>query len=219
MKSRLPLIQIKKFRSLGSVLGWAVGAAVLATLLLQVAESRKETRALQASLAAALNRPPPPLPPPLREAPIELADVMTKLQRHANKLYFSGKMENWKLADFYIEEIEETVKAISKKDIMDGQINVSGLMAGLILPEIEALENVVSKKDLPGFEKHYQALVTSCNACHEAAKRPYLVIELPRTPIFDNQRYAPVLPAVAPLASSAGATPDTLATSIHPREK
>ena len=218
MKSRLQLLQNKKLRSLGSVLGWAVGAAVLAILLMQVAESRKETRALQASLAAALNRPPPPLPPPCEE-PIELADVMTKLQRHANKLYFSGKMENWKLADFYIEEIEETVKAISKKDIMDGQINISGLMAGLILPEIEALENVVSKKDLPGFEKHYQALVTSCNACHEAAKRPYLVIELPRTPIFDNQRYAPVLPAAAPLASSAGATPAPLATSIPHREK
>ena len=78
-----------------------VATAVATVALVQIAEGRKETAALKSSLAAVLNRPPPPPPP---EPPVEVADVMTKLQRHANKLYFAGKHENWKLADFYIDE-------------------------------------------------------------------------------------------------------------------
>src|SRR5262249_43448566 len=149
-----------------SGVGFVAVAGILTYLLAQVAEFKKETRSLRASLAAAMNRPAPAAPAPaprLRppEEPIELADIMTKLQRHANKLYFAGKLENWKLADFYVEEIEETVKSIAKKDIMEGPINISGLMSGLILPEIEELERVASERDVPGFETHYKALVSA----------------------------------------------------------
>ncbi|HEY2952878.1 MAG TPA: hypothetical protein VGK40_09860 [Verrucomicrobiae bacterium] len=191
-----------KCKALISTLGIVAVAGVLTYLLVQVAGFKKETVALRASLAAAMNRPAPALPaahPRPPQEPIELADVMTKLQRHANKLYFAGKLENWKLADFYIEEIEETVKAIAKKDIMEGPINISGLMSGLILPEIEELERVASQSDVPGFEKHYKALVTACNACHVAANKPYIVIDQPRTPVFDNQHYEPLIPASAPV--------------------
>ena len=192
-----------------SAFGIVATAGILTYLLVQVAGFKMETRALRASLAVAMNRPAPALPvarPRPPQEPIELADVMTKLQRHANKLYFAGTLQNWKLADFYIEEIEETVKAISKKDIMEGPINISGLMDGLILPEIEELERVVSQQDVPGFAKHYQALVDSCNACHTAANRPYLVIDQPRTPAFDNQHYEPLIPALAPVAGHGDTT-------------
>lgn len=185
-----------------SILGLPT-ATVLAVLLVQTAELRKETRTLKSSLAAALNRPPPPAPRAPRAPappPIEVADVMTKLQRHANKLYFAGERQNWKLADFYVEEIEETAKAFSKLDVMHGQVNVSGLMGALILPEIEELERAVSEADSPAFRKHYQTLISNCNACHTAANLPFIVIQDPKTPVYDNQRYEPVtaLTQVAP---------------------
>jgi hypothetical protein len=126
------------------------------------------------------------------EEPVEIADIMTKLQRHANKLFFAGKRENWPLADFYVEEIEETVKEVAKKNILDGPVNVSGLMPALILPEILELERAVSQKDVPAFNSHYQALTASCNACHVATRRAYLVIDSPRTPAYDNQHYEPL---------------------------
>ena len=166
-----------------------VTAAAVTFLFTQMSALKTETRALQASLTAALNKPPPPPPP---EPPVEIADIMAAFQRHANKLYFAGQSANWKLADFYIEEIEEAAKAFSKKDVMHGKINVSGLMGALILPEIEELESVVSYQDMAGFQKHYRALINNCNACHTAANLSFIVIQEPRTPIYDSQRYEPV---------------------------
>src|SRR5947208_2029132 len=120
-------------------LGTAVTALFLAYLLSQVQVLKVEARSLRASLALAKNAPPPPAvaqatakPAPAPETPVEIADIMTKLQRHANKLYFAGKFENWPLADFYVEEIEETVNDVARKEIMDRQVNISGLMPALM---------------------------------------------------------------------------------------
>ena len=65
-------------------------------------------------------------------------------------------------------------------------------MPALILPEILELERAVSQKDVPAFNSHYQALTASCNACHVATRRAYLVIDSPRTPAYDNQHYEPL---------------------------
>jgi hypothetical protein len=186
-----------------------VTATGLAALLVQTVELRKETRTLKASLVEILKRPPvpPPPTPPESTAPlIEVADVMTKLQRHANKLYFAGQHENWKLADFYVEEIEETAKAFSKMNVMHGQVNVSGLMGALILPEIEELERAVSEADGAAFHKHYQALISNCNACHTAARLPFIVVQDPKSPAYDNQRYEPLTAVAGSTAASPAAT-------------
>jgi len=169
-------------------LGLAITATVLLStyLLFHVAELEKQTKALKASLNLAL------ADKPKTQEPVELADVMEKLQRHSNKLYFAGRSENWDLAAFYLEEIEETVKGIEKKDVMEGQINISGLMQGLILPEVEKLETAVKSKDNQSFQKQYHALTSSCNACHVTANHPYIVIQAPHVPVMDNQQYEPI---------------------------
>ena len=123
--------------------------------------------------------------------PVELADVMDKLQRHANKLFFSGKYENWPLAAFYVEEIEETVQALAMKEVLSGQMNVSAVMPPLLLPIIEELEHAVVDQDRARFQKHYQELIFSCNSCHAASQHAFIVIEDPRTPACDNQRFEP----------------------------
>ena len=156
---------------------------VLALLLLtQVRSARTEQRALQTevrSLRVALPAP---------EA-VELADVMEKLQRHSSKLYFAGKLANWPLAAFYLEELEEVVEDIARKNVLDGHINISGLMPGLILPEVEKLEAAVASQNQPVFLERYHDLTASCNACHVASNHPFVVIQEPTAPPLDNQRY------------------------------
>lgn len=191
-----------------SILG-LVTATVLTVLLTQTIELRKETRTLKASLEEVLKRPVAPPPPSPSEPPpptVEVADVMTKLQRHANKLYFAGQHENWKLADFYVEEIEETAKAFSKMNVMHGQVNVSGLMGALILPEIEELERAVSEADGAAFQRHYKTLLSNCNACHTSARLPFIVVQDPKTPAYDNQRYDRVTAIAGGTAEGAAAT-------------
>jgi hypothetical protein len=194
------------------------GAIVAALVLyVQITRLKEETNWLKASLAQTVvarelrsSRPAPSAAPAAAPAPaaavspaapvptgeegeMELAGVMAKLQLHANKLYFAGSRQNWALADFYVEEIEETVKDICKRrNIMHGQINISGLMPALLLPEVEKLEATVARKDPVAFRENYTALTAACNACHTAARKAFIVIEDPRTPALDNQRYEPV---------------------------
>jgi hypothetical protein len=187
----------------------AIAAALV--LYVQLARLKEETNWLKSSLAQtvvarelASSRPAPPAPAPTgspspvatapagEEGEMELAGVMAQLQLHANKLYFAGSRQNWALADFYVEEIEETAKDIAhRKNVMHGQINISGLMPALLLPEVEKLESAVARKDPVAFRENYTALTTACNACHTAAKKAFIVIEDPRTPALDNQRYDP----------------------------
>lgn len=169
-------------------LSLAITATILLAtyLLFHVAALEEQTKILKASLNLALSEQPK------AEEAVELADIMEKLQRHSNKLYFAGRAQNWDLAAFYLEEIEETVKGIEKKDIMEGQINISGLMQGLILPEVEQLEAAVQRKDSQLFQKQYGALTSSCNACHVTANHPYIVIQPPQVAVMDNQRFEPI---------------------------
>jgi len=206
-----------KFSSVLNLVG-TVGAIVAAAILyVQLVHLKEETAWLKSSFSQTVvarelssSRPAPPIAPRPAPAPVPvispaaavqteegemaLAAVMAKLQLHANKLYFAGSRQNWALADFYVEEIEETVKDICKRqNIIIGQINISGLMPALLLPEVEKLEATVARKDPVAFRENYTALTAACNACHTAARKPFIVIEDPRTPALDNQRYEPVV--------------------------
>jgi hypothetical protein len=186
------------------------GIVVIAWLLVEVDQLKVQARSLETALEQSKNPPPfvqqhsesrraPAAQPIVVRAPepVEIGDIMTKLQRHANKLYFAGEHRNWELAAFYLEELEETVKGIANKDIMEGQVNVSGLMQGVLVPEVETLEEKLPHQNLDEFRQQYRALIKGCNSCHEATKHPYIRIIEPRTPIFDNQDYDPVT-AVSP---------------------
>lgn len=41
-------------------------------------------------------------------------EFMSSIQIHHNKLWFAGQNKNWKLADFEVHEIMESVEAIQK---------------------------------------------------------------------------------------------------------
>jgi len=132
------------------VCGGCIWLLAFCWLALQVNQLKVEARSLAAELEhgreislPGLAKPTPQVMQVLPQAvalppaePIEIADIMTKLQRHMNKLYFAGENQNWDLAAFYLEEVEETVKGVANKNIMEGQVNVSGLMQGVLVPDI-----------------------------------------------------------------------------------
>jgi hypothetical protein len=72
----------------------------------------------------------------------------------------------------------------------------------LLNPIILQLERDVAVKDSVEFDKHYQNLIANCNNCHATTKRPFLVIDLPHAPAYDNQHYEPV-PQAVPVQAAA----------------
>lgn len=123
------------------------------------------------------------------EEEIEVAVVMSHIQRHANKLFFAGNKANWPLASFYVHELEESMEEIEDGRIIEDDINISKLMKAMGIPALEVLEDAIEKKNVEEFNSAYVNLVTNCNSCHQASGHPYIVIINPTTPALDNQQF------------------------------
>jgi hypothetical protein len=126
------------------------------------------------------------------ERSYELAEGMHYLQIYMNKLWFAGIEQNEPLTRFYLHELEEFMWDIVSRDITSRGKNVSELMQAMAMPQLALLENQLDKGDKVSFVMGYQGLMNSCNSCHIAVERPYLVIDLPKQPVLDNQLFKPI---------------------------
>jgi len=124
-----------------------------------------------------------------REEDFELAEPMGQMLQFMDKLYFAGKEENWELASFYLHEIEEQAESIVEADIQEGGVNLSHLVDGMLVPQVEALEQVVEGEGRIEFESAYRGLVDKCNACHEGTKHHFIRIKVPEKSMFTNQQF------------------------------
>jgi hypothetical protein len=112
-----------------------------------------------------------------------LGEFMSGIQVHHAKLWFAGSAGNWKLADFEIGEIKETLDDVEKycKD----RPEVSSLP--MIRPAVDSVSAAVGAGNLPAFNHAFMLLTTFCNNCHRATKHEFNVIKVPDTPPFTNQ--------------------------------
>jgi len=119
----------------------------------------------------------------------ELADAMTKLQRHINKLWFAGKNKNWELANFYAHEIEEVMEEVEKREVMEEGVNISKLIPLMGYPAVKKVEEAIKQEDIEAFNLEYANLITNCNSCHKTSKYSFIQIKIPESPVMDNQYY------------------------------
>jgi hypothetical protein len=124
------------------------------------------------------------LTPGLHSMMVELA------MRHAS-VWFAGDAQNWELADYMVHELEEVAELIADVHPEYDGVAVATLMAQLTLPVIEEVEAAVDARDHGAFVAAYDRLTTSCNACHTAASRAFIVIQRPTAPPLTNLRYTP----------------------------
>jgi hypothetical protein len=123
--------------------------------------------------------------------PYPLGEQMGYLQRYVEKLYFAGQARNWELADFYAHEVGETADDIMAAKIVDEGVEVSQLMATMLPPAEQGVQEAVQAKDPALFQSRYAALVSTCNACHQDAKHGFMKITVPERPSVTNQSFAP----------------------------
>lgn len=121
---------------------------------------------------------------------IEVADVMTTLQRHMNKLWFAGKNENWPLAAFYIKEMNEAMDDISRNKVKDEHGNdLSKLIEIMGRKPLDQLDAGVKAQETTKFKDNYLDMINGCNSCHTVTKHEFIVIQPPTVPAYDNQVY------------------------------
>jgi hypothetical protein len=115
-------------------------------------------------------------------------EFMSAIQAHHAKLWFAGTSKNWKLADFELKEITESIEDIKQFETDRKETKT----IGMIEPALDSVALAVSKNDEPLFEKHFKQLTNTCNSCHKANEFEFNVVKIPTVQAFSNQEFKPV---------------------------
>jgi hypothetical protein len=114
-----------------------------------------------------------------------LGEFMLGIQMHHAKLWFAGKAENWKLANFEIEEIEEAIGDIQQ--FCTDRPEVKSI--GMISPPIDSIKEAIETKNEALFTGSFALLTNTCNNCHVATQHEFNVIKIPDVPPVSNQKF------------------------------
>ena len=114
-------------------------------------------------------------------------EFMSSVQVHHNKLWFAGQNQNWKLADFEINEIKESIEGIQQYQVEREESK----RVDIIFPALDSVMQAIDQKNITLFNKSYLLLTNTCNSCHRATKFEFNVVKVPDTPPFSNQVFAP----------------------------
>jgi cytochrome c1 len=118
-----------------------------------------------------------------------LGEYMEGIQRHHAALFFAGQTGNWELASFELKEIEEGIgDARTFVPVHEG-VNVKELFETVVPPGTKGVHASIEKGDKQLFGESFKVLTAACNACHTAAKVPFIEIIEPTGMPTVNQRY------------------------------
>jgi hypothetical protein len=112
-------------------------------------------------------------------------EFMSNIQSHHAKLWFAGQNLNWKLADFEISEIRETVDDIRKYETEREESKT----IQLILPALDSVSNAIQREDPELFKNEYILLTNTCNSCHRVTQFEFNVVKIPDQQTFSNQDF------------------------------
>jgi cytochrome c553 len=121
-----------------------------------------------------------------------LGEFMTATQLRHAKLWFAGEANNWDLAAYEIDEIEEGLDDARKQFPTHEGVPVGDMIKANIAPAIVVLREAVAAKSSTKFMVAFDNLTGACNTCHAGAGKPFIRIQRPTAPPLSNQNFAPV---------------------------
>lgn len=110
---------------------------------------------------------------------------MSGIQAHHSKLWFAGQNQNWKLANFEINEITEAIGDIEKYETERPESK----LIKMIRPAIDSINSAIKQKNQDQFKRSFTFLTNTCNACHQAASFGFNVVKIPENHPFSNQDF------------------------------
>jgi hypothetical protein len=128
-------------------------------------------------------------PPPAAPA-VEVAHNMTRIQSHAEKLWWAGQAGNLELAKFYRHEVKEEMEDIANAGIVTSGIPISENMKVYGIRAIDALKEQLATEGLKDFPARYESLVNTCNSCHAVSGHPELRMRIPQENRFTGQDFS-----------------------------
>jgi hypothetical protein len=114
------------------------------------------------------------------------AFAMTQVAYNFNNLWFAAQAENWPLAQFYLNEtrvrLRWAIRVTPVRRIGSGDLELTPISTALETNQLAAVEQAITERDNATFVASYTMLMHGCQACHEAAEKPFLQLQIPTTP-------------------------------------
>jgi hypothetical protein len=115
-------------------------------------------------------------------------EFMSGIQIHHAKLWFAGKNQNWKLADFEVHEIEEALEDIQKFDTD----RIEAKAINMINPALDSVNTSIHQRDVRMFKSSFSLLTNTCNKCHRETEHEFNVVTIPSSLPVVNQNFEPI---------------------------
>jgi hypothetical protein len=127
-------------------------------------------------------------PPPYRPG---LGDLMTTtVQPRHIKLAFAGREKNWAYAAYELRELEEAFDRLSLQWPQWQRVRIVELVETMIRDPLYELGLAIKDKSDTQYTAAYRKLTEACNACHQAARRPFVVIQEPKESMYPDQDFS-----------------------------
>lgn len=136
--------------------------------------------------ACGRGEPPPPYAPGLGE-------IMSLQQMRHAKLWFAGAAQNWALAGYELDELEEGFSDAAKfhPSHKDSPMSIVAAIPSIMGKPMKGLRAAIEAKDEPRFVAAFDGLTAACNTCHRATNFSFNVVVRPAgTGTFANQDFA-----------------------------
>ena len=121
--------------------------------------------------------------------------AMTEVAYNFNNLWFAAHAKNWPLAQFYFGDtrgrLRWALRIVPVRKISTGQLELQPFLDALGKEQLAKLGDAIAAKSLPQFEAAYKATLEGCHACHTAAEKPYLDVQVPTAPAEPMMHFAP----------------------------
>ena len=125
----------------------------------------------------------------LRQLSPGLGDYMTTIQLHAAKLWYAFMGANWELAEYEVNELNETIDAAKSLHAMKNNVNTASVLQSVQETQILTMRNAITSKDHQLFSAAYHQTLDACNGCHKSAGYGFISIVLPSAPPVSNQEW------------------------------
>ena len=166
----------------GLLAGFCLGAALVNHLTASRTEARDsrgpqdpDVAALKAELQAIKDRLP------------DQAHAMQDVANQFANVWFAEKQEHWDLTNFYLGETRNhlrwAVRIIPKrKDATGHDVDLVSILQAVENGPLKQLDAAIQSKGHERFVAAYRFTLESCYACHKAASKPYLRLQIPTGP-------------------------------------
>ncbi len=123
-----------------------------------------------------------------------LGEIMTLQQMRHTKLWLAGEAQNWDLATYELDELNEGFDDVLRfhPTHKESPVAPKDAIPRMVKVPLMELRAAVEKKDTAAFEQAYDNLTAACNSCHSATNFGFNVVQRPIGNPYPDQAFSTI---------------------------